>query len=149
MGEGVAEAFFIAGTVPFIVAGAGHALGALIDTRRPTFFKPIDDPVIPAMKGTGLQLRVMFPGSGHERPSMWQAWLGFNISHGIGVASFGLVLLLLALHDFELVEEVGAIQPLSVGVGLAYFLVSIRFWFYGPTIASGIGSACFTIAALA
>jgi hypothetical protein len=145
----MAESFFIAGTVPFILAGGAHALGTLVDTVRPTFFTPIDERVVAVVDGTGIRFRAMVPGGKPERPSMWRAWLGFNISHGIGAAIFGLLLLAVALHDFDLVTEIGVIRPLSIGVSAAYFVLALRFWFYGPAILTGVGTACFVISALA
>jgi hypothetical protein len=78
---------------------------------------------------------------------MWRAWLGFNISHGLGACIFGLLCLLIAVHDFSLVQSVGAIQPLTIAVSATYLALSIRFWFWGPALITGISTACFVIAA--
>jgi hypothetical protein len=142
----MAEAWFIAGAIPLMVAGGRHALAALIDTVRPTFFAPIDTPVRATMEGTGIQLRRMFPGGSGARPSMWRAWLGVNISHGLGIFAFNLLCLLIATYDFKLVEEIGALRPLTIAVSGAYLILSLRFWFYAPAIASGIATACFALA---
>jgi hypothetical protein len=40
--DGAAEAWFIAGTIPLMLAGGAHVLATLIDTVRPTFFTPIE-----------------------------------------------------------------------------------------------------------
>jgi hypothetical protein len=142
----MAESWFIAGTIPLMVAGGAHALGALVDTVRPTFFHPIDTSVRATMEGTGIRLRHMFPGGSGSRPSMWRAWLGFNISHGLGIFAFNLLCLLIATYDFTLVEEIGALRPLTIAVSGAYFILSLRFWFYAPAIASGVATACFALA---
>jgi hypothetical protein len=142
----LAEGFFVAGTIPFITAGSLHALGALVDIWRPTFFTPTEEPVGAGMRETTLALREMFPG--RPRRTFWQAWLGFNISHGMGAAVFGILLLAIARQDFALVTSIGIIRPLSIGVGLAYFVLAIRCWFYLPAIAIGIGIACFVISTL-
>jgi hypothetical protein len=57
--------------------------------------------------------------------------------------------LLIAVHDLDLVTEIPALQALSIAAALAYLLLSLRFWFYGPAILTGIGTACFVISALA
>ncbi len=137
---GAAEAWFIAGTIPLIVAGALHALAALVDTVRPTYFAPKDRSVKRAMDGTGVRL------VGSAPPSMWSAWLGFNISHGLGVFTFGLLCLLIATHDFKLVEGIDAIRPLTIAFSAAYLALSLRFWFWGPAIITGSATACFTVA---
>jgi len=58
--SGAAQAWFIAGSIVFMLAGGLHALGALLDTVRPTFFAPIEDPVKAAMEGTGMRFRRPF-----------------------------------------------------------------------------------------
>ena len=140
-----AQAWFVAGTIPLMLAGGLHTLGALLDTVRPTFFAPIESPVKPVMEGTGVRLVRMFGGSG-ARPSVWRVWLGIHISHGLGVFTFGLLCLLIAIHDFKLVEQIDAIRPLTIAFSAAYLALSLRFWFYGPAIITGIATACFTVA---
>lgn len=137
-----AQGWFVAGTIPFIFAGGLHALYGLIDTVRPTYFVPRDRSVKPALEGT----RIRFGGD--SAPSMWRAWLGFNISHGLGVFTFGLLCLLIAIHDSKLVEDIDAIRPLTIAFSAAYLALSLRFWFYGPAILTGSATACFIVAAV-
>jgi hypothetical protein len=143
--DGAAEAWFIAGTIPLMLAGGAHVLATLIDTVRPTFFTPIDRSVKPVVEGSGIRLVRMFGGSG-ARPSMWRVWLGIHISHGLGVCMFGLLCLLIATHDFKLVEQIDPIRPLTIAVSAAYLVLSLRFWFYGPAIITATATTCFTIA---
>ncbi len=144
---GAAQAWFVAGTIPFILAGGLHAVVALVDTVRPIYFAPIESSAKPAMEGTGIRLVRMFGGSG-ARPSMWRVWLGIHISHGLGVFSFGLLCLLIATHDFTLVDRIGAIRPLTIAFSAAYLTLSLRFWFYGPVVITGTATACFTVSAV-
>jgi hypothetical protein len=141
-----AQAWFIAGAIPFMLAGGTHALATLLDTVRPRFFTPIESSALPALEGTGIRFREMFPGGGGATPSMWRAWLGFNISHGLGLFAFGLFCLLIATYDFALVEDIDAIRPLTIAVSSAYLVLSLRFWFYVPAITIGVGAACFAVA---
>ncbi len=73
MNQGAAQAWFIAGTIPFILAGALHALLALADTARPTHFTPRDRSLRPALEATQIRF------GGRAAPSMWRAWLGFRL----------------------------------------------------------------------
>jgi hypothetical protein len=139
---GAAQAWFIAGTIPLIVAGGLHALGALVDTVRPTYFTPIDPSVNPVVEGTGIRL------VGKGTPSMWRVWLGIHISHGLGVLTVGLLCLLIATHDFGLVKSIDAIRPLTIAFGAAYLVLSLRFWFWGPVLITGSATVCFTVAAV-
>jgi hypothetical protein len=144
--QGAAQAWFIAGTIPLIFGGVLHVLATLLDTVRPTFFAPIEGSVKPALEGTGIRLRRMFPGGHGATPSMWRVWLGIHISHGLGVFAFALLCLLIATQDFKLVERIDAIRPLTIAFSAAYLALSLRFWFYGPAILTGIATACFTVA---
>ncbi len=137
-----AQAWFIAGTIPAMFAGALHALLTLADVARPRYFAPRDETLTPVLEGT----RIRFGGS--AAPSMWNAWLGFNISHGLGVFTFGLLCLLIATYDFTLVERIDAIRPLTIAFAATYLALSLRFWFYGPALLTGISTTCFTVAAV-
>jgi hypothetical protein len=140
--------WLIAGAVVFMAAGGGHALAALVDVVRPTFFGPVDESVIGAMQTTTFRFRRMWPWADDVHPSMWRLWLGFNISHGLGVFGVGLLCLLLAVHDFSLVEHIHAIRPLTIAFSLSYLALSLRFWFYVPAIATATATVCFTFAAI-
>jgi hypothetical protein len=137
-----AQVWFIAGTVPLILAGGLHVLLTLVDTVRPSYFAPRDSSLQSALETTGIRF------GGHAAPSMWRAWLGFNISHGLGVFTFGLLCLLIATYDFELVERIDALRPLTIAFSAAFLALSLRFWFYGPAIITGSALACFTVAAV-
>jgi hypothetical protein len=147
MNESAAQAWFVAGTIPLMVAGALHAIGTVVDTVRPTFFTPVDASVKPVTEGTGIELVRMFGGRG-TRPSMWRVWLGIHISHGLGVFTVGLLCLLIATHDFSLVTEIDAIRPLTIAFAAVYLVLSLRFWFYGPALVTSIALTCFTVAAV-
>jgi hypothetical protein len=147
MNAGAAQTWFTVGAIVFIVAGGGHALLTVFDTIRPTWFAPIDASVKSDMERTGMRFRRLFPGDA-TRPSMWKLWLGFNVSHGLGVCAFGLMCLLISKHDFGLVERIDAIRPLSIAVSAAYFAIALRYWFYAIVILTGTATASFTIAAV-
>lgn len=142
-----AQTWFIAGTIPLMLGGGAHVLATLVDTVRPTYFTPIDDTVRPAVDGTGIRLVQMFSRGSGAAPSMWNVWLGIHISHGLGVFAFGLLCLLVATHDFALVEDIAALRPLTIAFSAAYLALSLRFWFYGPVLITGSATVCFTVAA--
>ena len=74
---------------------------------------------------------------------MWQAWIGFNFSHSLGV------LLLAAVAIWA-----GArMRPISAGIvaaltliGCVYLTLALRYWFRVPAIGVAIGTACFAAA---
>ncbi len=147
MNADAAQTWFAAGAVIFILAGGGHALLALIDTHRPTWFTPIDDSVRRTMEGTGIRFRRHFPGDG-SKPSIWTFWLGFNVSHGLGALAFGMLCLLISLEDFDLVVQVGGLRALTVAVAGAYFATALRYWFNAVRVLTGIATLCFAMAAV-
>jgi hypothetical protein len=145
---GAAQEWFIAGTITFMLAGAVHVLQALRDTVRPTYFAPIEGSVKPALEGTGIRLRRMVPGGTGATHSMWSVWLGVNIGFGLGLFTFGLLCLLIATHDFTLVERIDAIRPLTIAFSAAYLALSLRFFFYVPALITASATASFTVAAV-
>lgn len=147
MNSGAAQAWFIAGTIPLILAGAAHVIATLVDTVRPALFAPNDASVKRVMEGTGMRFRRWFPGD-DSRPSMWSFWLGFNVSHGLGALTFGLLCLLIATHDFKLVEQIQAIRPLTIAVSAAYLAITLRYWFGWIVLVTGTATLCFTVAAV-
>jgi hypothetical protein len=144
-----AQAWFIAGTVPLILAGGLHAFGAVLETVRPTFFTPTEGSVRPALEGSGISLRRMLPGGGSgESPSMWSVWLGINIGFGLATFSFGLLCLLIAADDFDVVERIDAVRLLTIAFAAAALAISLRYWWYAQVVITGGATACFTVAAL-
>lgn len=137
----------MAGTVPLMLGGGLHALAALLDTVRPTYFTPIDTSAMPALKGTGIRLRQILPGGGSgTSPSIWRVWLGINIGFGLGVFAVGFLCFALASYDFSLISRIDAIRPIAIAFSASFFILSLRFWFYGPLLLTGSATACFVIA---
>ena len=66
----------------YVVLGLLHALYTFLDIRRPRRLVPDDSAVSAAMARSHLRLT-------RGRTTMWQAWVGFNFSHSLGVVLFG------------------------------------------------------------
>jgi hypothetical protein len=81
------------GTAIFLVLGTLHGLLALRDLTHPRAFTPTDDRVRRAMQAGQLAL--------NPRANIWRAWLGFNLSHSLGLVVFGGSFLVLACRDFS------------------------------------------------
>jgi hypothetical protein len=122
----------------FAFMGGVHALLTVIDVFRPTHFAPMDDSVRLAMKSTGVRFT-------RGRAKMWDAWLGFNISHGVGLFLFGAAAAWFGLN-IERVEVASSVLAIPVVIGLIYFVLSVRFWFYAPAAGSAVATACFVAA---
>ena len=131
----------------FMGAGGGHALLTLVDTVRPTWFTPIDDSVRPVMQAPASGSGACSPVT-EDKPSIWTFWLGFNVSHGLGAFTFGLLCVLIGSYDFELVERIDAFQLVTIAVSAAYFAIALRYWFWVVRILTGVATVCFTVAAV-
>ncbi len=130
---------------PFVVAGFGHALLTLPDIFGPGVFSPTDPTVRPLMEETGIVLIQTLRGS---ETSLWQGYVGFNLSHGIGVGFFGLIHLLLVQHDEKIFQTMSWLLPCSFVMALSWFFISLSSWFYGPTLFTAWGTGCFLLALL-
>ncbi|MDX6284709.1 MAG: hypothetical protein QOG53_194 [Frankiales bacterium] len=137
------QALFVIGAAVPAFAGAAHVVGTLVDTVRLTFFAPINDEARVQMSATGLRLRQMAPGRRSDTPTIWQLWLGFNLSHGLGVLGIGALLLLLGTQDFTFVKDSGYVFPFAIAVFGSFTLIAIRFWFYAPILIVSTATACF------
>jgi len=133
----VSQLFIIGGSI-FALMGVWHGLLSVVDVFRPTQFAPTDDSVRLAMKSTNVRFS-------RGRANMWDAWLGFNISHGFGMLLFGAAVTWLGLN-IEHVEVARSVLAIPAAIGLIYFLLSVRFWFYAPAVGSAVATACFVAA---
>jgi hypothetical protein len=133
----ISELIMIGGGI-FAFMGLAHGLGTLLDVFRPTLFTPMDDSVRVGMRSTG----VKFTGG---RADMWNAWLGFNLSHSLGVLIFGAAAVWLGLN-MDQVKVTSSMLVAPIVIGLIYLILSIRFWFFAPTIGSAVATGFFVVA---
>ncbi|HEX4597241.1 MAG TPA: hypothetical protein VH278_05605 [Burkholderiaceae bacterium] len=128
-----------------IVLGAGVIgfLGAmhLVYTFFSNKFDARDPAVSAAMKATSPVLT--------RRTSLWNAWIGFNGSHGLGVVLFAATYLVLALGHMSVLRESGALTWLPVAGSAAYLALAKRYWFRTPLVGVAIATLCFLIGACA
>ncbi len=124
----------IAGGTVFSILGLLHAIYTLGDVYRPRHLAPVDQAVVHQMASTGVRLA-------RGRTNMWDAWLGFNLSHGLGAVIFGLVCVGAGFFARELaLPKVILLVPVLVGA--IYFLLAIRFWFRVPAFGIAIATGC-------
>jgi hypothetical protein len=135
----VAQSLVAIGAAIFIAMGTLHGVLALRDVSKPNAFTPIDPSVREAMKGAKLAF--------NPRANVWQAWLGFNLSHSLGLVVFGGGVFTLGWRHFEVFAGSLVVQALTVLVAASYFVLSARFWFWGPAVGSGAAVLCFLVSA--
>jgi hypothetical protein len=72
--------------------------------------------------------------------SMWDAWIGFNLSHSTGVLFFALVYIPLAINHWPSIHSSIWLSFLPTVFGIVYLLLAKIYWFkiplYGITLSS-------------
>lgn len=128
---------FILGSIPFVILGALHLLYSVLDTFHPTRIVPSRRALIEQMRGSTLKIT--------RETNVWLAWLGFNISYGLGVLFFGLVYLILATQNPAALRELKVLLLAAPVIAFIYLVLSWKYWFRIPTMGSAIGALCFTL----
>ena len=128
----MSQYLLIAGGMIFSILGLLHAIYRICDIYRPMHLTPLNPALIDQMASTGVRLA-------RGRTNMWDAWLGFNISHGLGVVIFGLVCVGAGVFARRLALPRAALL-IPVLVGIIYLLLALRFWFRVPAVGIAIGT---------
>jgi hypothetical protein len=136
----LSELLFVVGAAVFGLLGLAHGVLTLRDLQVPRSFTPTDENLRRAMAEAPLRLA--------PRTTIWNAWVGFNLSHSLGLLMFGTFFGGLAAFDFGVVEEHLFLRFSAVAVGLAYLVLALRFWFWVPAVLSAVGTLCFVVSAL-
>jgi hypothetical protein len=128
---------FMAGALPFIVLGVAHVAGTPQVPADAKGLSPRDPAVREAMVRDTILLT--------HRTTVWLAWVGFNLSHSLGVILFGVVALLIGrnLDSFE--AQATVFLPLTVAVSGVYLVLAARYWFKTPFIWIAFSSVCFLV----
>ena len=88
----------IAGAI-YGLLGALHALYTFLDVRNPRRIVPDDPAVITAMQASKIRLT-------RGESTMWQGWVGFNLSHSLGAMMFAAACFIVAAFlGFDLVPR--------------------------------------------
>lgn len=136
----LSQLLFAGSASVFILLGATHGLQTLRDLSRPRSFTPTNEAVRDAMVAARLRFA--------PQVSIWRAWLGFNLTHSLGLAVFGTSLLLAAVPDFEVVSSRTWVTGSAILVSGLYTGVAFRFFFWAPTAGCALGCLGFVLSAL-
>lgn len=78
-----------------------------------------------------------------SQTTVWRAWIGFNASHSISVALFGLVFGFLAIAHPELLFRSIYLQALGLAVLIGFVVLAKLYWFSIPLIGVSIALGCY------
>lgn len=113
--------FFIAASAAIILfLGLAHFLFTFYGPR----LLPRDRELITRMQETSLVLT--------NETSLWNAWIGFNASHGLGAILFGAVYGYLSLAHGAFLFQSAYLLSLGLIVLLIYLFLARRYWFSVP-----------------
>jgi hypothetical protein len=96
---------------------------------------PSDPQLAEAMTRSGLRLT--------RRTDMWRAWVGFNLSHGLGVLVFALFVVVTGRSPAVFATEAHIGIPFAFGVSAVYLWLARRYWFRTPFIGCLLAAALF------
>lgn len=115
-----------------IYCGLGVLHGALTASSAARAFSPIDQHLREAVQSAPLRL--------HPDLRFWDAWVGFNWSHGLGLIVFGLMLMLFA-GELHPLYRTGIAPPIGIAlIACAYFALAVRYWFWVPAAGTGLAA---------
>jgi len=123
----------MAGGAVFLLLGVLHAVYTLTDISKPRRIVPTDPALISYMRES--TVRLSRGGS-----TMWDAWVGFNLSHSLGAILFALGCIATGHFLVQLALPKAALL-IPVAIGMLYLAMSIRYWFRVPTTGISIATA--------
>lgn len=123
----------------FLTLGMFHGILTLKDLKSPKAFTPRDPELRNAMQRSGIAL--------HPAINLWDAWMGFNLTHSLGIVLFGLAYLYVGIFEAQSFQQSSLLQSCAIAVSTIYLVISLRFFFSKPAIGSASGLALFVIAA--
>ena len=133
----LSRALFLLGAVPFLFLGAAHVVATPL---RPTDVRGLS-PSDPQLAKRMSESRVRLTG----RTDLWLAWVGFNLSHGLGAMVFGAFVVMLGWDAAWFAMQARVIVPFSFVVAAVYLYLGTRYWFRTPIIGCGFSVACFAV----
>ncbi len=134
------QLLLVVGSSIFVLLGGAHGVLTFRDLSNPRSFTPRDPELRAAMQESAIAF--------HPKVNLWRAWLGFNLSHSLGLVMFGGAFLYLGIFQSFLFSRSILLQSCSILVSAAYLVMSLKFFFSKPAIGSGIAMACFVLAAM-
>lgn len=126
----------LVGAMILVVLGTAHA----VYTFRSSPAGGPMTPVSPLVREAMVQ-----PGGLGLAPdidsTLWRAWVGFNLSHSLGVIAIGMTIGLPAVVDLDAAASHVGWLSLAIAAPAVYLVLSVRYWFTSPSVGIAIGGA--------
>ncbi len=75
--------------------------------------------------------------------TVWDAWVGFNASHSLGLILFAVVYIPLTVNHIDLVKGSIWFSSIPVVFTISYLFLAYRYWFKIPLIGVSLSLICF------
>ena len=131
---------FLIGALPFIVFGLLHAAATPQTPAHAKGLSPRDPTVRDAMAHDTILLT--------GRTTVWLAWVGFNLSHSLGLLLVGVVVVLIGRTSASFQAQAAVFLPLAILVSATYVVLGVRYWFRTPIIGISLASVCFLVSSV-
>lgn len=122
--------------VLILAAAAVYMLLAMLHatlTLKGNALTPNDDELRRVMQTSHLRL--------DRSINLWDAWIGFNLSHSLSLLLLGGGLGWLALWHYPVLIQNLPLQAVVVGFAVIYLILSLRFWFRVPSLCLAVALA--------
>ena len=131
------------GAAIVLILGVVHGIYTLRSSPSGGPMTPTDPAVREAMSRTGgLGLAPTL-----DTP-LWRAWVGFNLSHSLGVVAVALFVGIPTLVDFDAALDRWWWVAIALAAPPLYLAISIRYWFREPTIGIAAATALLAVGIL-
>ena len=128
-------ALVIIGAGIFLFLGFAHAVFTLQSSPDGGPMMPTNPKVIAAMN---------IPGGLGMAPdlqtTLFRAWIGFNLSHSLGVIVIAGVVLRHAIADLAMAVDQPWFLVMVFAVPASYFLLAVKYWFDKPRNAIALAT---------
>jgi hypothetical protein len=126
---------FLAGALPFLFLGSLHAWYTPRTPEERNGLSPADPDVAEAMTRTHPVLT--------RRINLWQGWVGFNLSHSLGVVMLGALVVIAGRNPAAFSANAAAFVPFAMVLAAAYLAIGIRYFFRVPIAGCALSLALF------
>jgi len=135
MSSELSRYLYLAGALPFLLLGTAHALATPRAPADAKGLSPFDPQLAEAMTRSTLRLT--------RRTDMWRAWVGFNLSHSLGVLVFAASVILIGRSRSVFDAQAHLFLPFAVVVAAVYLWLARRYWFKTPLLGCALSLVLF------
>ena len=77
--------------------------------------------------------------------TMWKAWMGFNVSHSMGLLLFGLIYEYMVVYRWHVLHTSYFLAGTGLLMLAGYVVVSRMFWFTAPLIGVSVATLLYVV----